>query len=74
LVAELFFDPQQLVVLAHPIGPAGRARLDLARRRADREVGDRRIFGFARAVRDDRGVLASRAIMTASSVSVTVPI
>ena len=38
------------------IGAARRAGLDLARAGADRQVGDRRVFGLARAVRDDRRV------------------
>ena len=41
----------------------------------DREVGDRRVLGLARAVRHDRGVARARApCAIASSVSVSVPI
>ena len=54
--AELFFDAQQLVVFADAVGPARRSGLDLAGGRADREIGDRRVLGFAGAVRDDRRV------------------
>src|SRR5438128_4506174 len=54
--AELFFDAQQLVVLADAIGPAGGPGLDLPSRGADREIGDRRVLGLARAVGDDRAV------------------
>ena len=72
--AELLFDAQQLVVFADAIGAAGRAGLDLSGAGADGEVGDRRVFGFAGAVRDDRGVAGVARHRTASSVSVTVPI
>ena len=51
-----FFNPQQLVVLADAIGPAGRSGLDLSGRGADRQVGNRRVLGFAGPVRDDRRV------------------
>ena len=54
--AELLFDPQQLVVLGDAVGAARRAGLDLAGAGADGEIGDRRVFGLARAVRDDAGV------------------
>src|SRR6185436_512251 len=53
---ELLFDAQQLVVLADPVGAACRSGFDLARRGADREIGNRRILGLAGAVRDDRRV------------------
>src|SRR5436190_4459952 len=54
--AELFFDPDQLVVLRDAIRPARRAGLDLAGARRHREIRDRRVFGFTRTVRDDAGV------------------
>ena len=60
---------------ADAIAAAGRSGLDLAGGGADREIGDGRVFGLARAVRDDRGVAGvARPSRIASSVSVTVPI
>ena len=55
-VAELLFDPQELVVLRHAVAPRRRAGLDLADVRRDREVGDRRVLGLAGAVRHDDAV------------------
>src|SRR5206468_1317576 len=49
---ELLFDAQQLIVLRDAVGSARRAGLDLARARADSEIGDERVFRFARAMRD----------------------
>ena len=49
--AQLRLDAQQLVVLGQALRAARRARLDLARREPDREVGDERVLGLARAVR-----------------------
>src|SRR5262245_25189411 len=54
--AELRLDAYQLVVLAHAIGAARRSGFDLTGGGADGEVGDRRVFGLAGAVRDDRRV------------------
>src|SRR6476661_10715899 len=54
--AELFFDAQQLVVLGHAIGAAQRTGLDLRGGGGHRDVGDRRVLGFARAVRNDGGI------------------
>src|SRR5690606_37573025 len=50
--AELGFDTQQAVVLRDAIGTAQRAGLDLARRRAHRQIGDSRILSFAGAMRN----------------------
>src|SRR5580765_7934169 len=50
---ELFLDAQQLVVFADAIGAAGRSGLDLSRGGPDRQVGDSRVLGLARSVRDD---------------------
>src|SRR5687767_677785 len=58
--AELLFDAEELVVLRHPIAAACRSGLDLAGRGRDREVGDGRILGLARAVRNDAGVAGFR--------------
>src|SRR5882724_3141503 len=55
-VAELFLDPQELVVLRDAVGARGGARLDLAGAERDGEVGDRRVLGLARAVGHDRAV------------------
>ena len=40
LIAKLLLDPQQLVVLCQPLGPAGRAGFDLASAQSDRQVRD----------------------------------
>src|SRR5439155_9546612 len=50
-LAQLLLDPEQLVVLRDAVAPRRRAGLDLARAERDREVGDRRVLGLARAVR-----------------------
>src|SRR4051794_20372460 len=55
-VAELFLDPEELVVLRDAIGARERARLDLARVRRDGDVGDRRVLGLAGAMGDDDAV------------------
>ena len=55
-VAQVFLDAQQLVVLGHAVRTRHRAGLDLQRIHADRDVGDGRVLGLARAVRDHRGV------------------
>ena len=49
--AQLRLDAQQLVVLGEALRAARRARLDLARRQADGEVGDERVLGLSAAVR-----------------------
>ena len=75
LGAQLLLDAQQLVVLRDAVRARGRARLDLPGAERDREVGDRRVLGLARAVRHDRRVaVRSARARTASIVSVSVPI
>src|SRR4029079_6608560 len=54
-VAELALDAEEAVVLGDPLGARRGAGLDLARPGPDDEVGDRRVLGLARAVRDDGG-------------------
>ena len=49
-VAQLLLDPEQLVELGDPVGPGRSAGLDLAAVHRDREVGDGRVLGLARAV------------------------
>src|SRR5206468_6970005 len=56
IVTKLLLDPEQLVVLRDAIAPGRCTGLDLARAECDREVGDRRVLGLARAMRHDRGV------------------
>src|SRR5450830_375065 len=51
-VAQVFFDAQQLVVLGDAVAAAHRTGLDLAGVGAHRDVGNGRVFGFARTVRD----------------------
>src|SRR3546814_899218 len=53
---QLFLDADKLVVLGKPVRARKAARLDLPAIGGDREVGDRRILGFPRTVRHDRGV------------------
>ena len=72
--AELLFDAQEPVVLGHPLRARRRAGLDLSAAAGDRQVGDERIFGLARAVRDHRAEAGARAIAIVSRVSVSVPI
>ena len=60
------FDAQQLVVLGDAIGAAQRTGLDLGRGRGHGDVGDGGVFGFTRAVRDDRGVRLASAMAMAS--------
>ena len=68
-------DAQQLVVLRDAVAARGRAGLDLAAVRRDREVGDRRVLGLAAAVRHHATCSRARvASATVSSVSVSVPI
>src|SRR5574344_1740254 len=55
-IAQIFFDAQQLVVLGDTVAAAHRASLDLASVQAHSDVGNRAVFGFARAVRDHGGV------------------
>ena len=55
--AQFLFDAQQLVVFADAVGAARRSGLDLAGRCPHRQVRDRRVLGFAGAVRDDRAVV-----------------
>ena len=57
--AELVLDPQQLVVLRGAVGARRGAGLDLTAARGDRDVGDRRVLGLSRPVRDDRRVAAA---------------
>src|SRR5580658_10058660 len=54
--AEALLDANQLIVFGKPVGARQRAGLDLPAIGRDREVGDRRILGLARAVRDHRAI------------------
>ena len=44
---ELFFDAQELIVFADPVGAAGGTGLDLSGIERDGQVRDERIFGFS---------------------------
>ena len=55
--AQLLFDAQQLVVFRHAIGARHRTGLDLRGRARHRNVGDSRVLGLPRAVRNHRGVV-----------------
>src|SRR4051794_40734746 len=52
-IPQRFLDPEQLVVLRHAVAAGRGAGLDLPAPGRDREVGDRRVLGLARAVRHD---------------------
>src|SRR5512144_2331617 len=51
------FDPQQLIKLGDALAAAAGAGLQVPRAGGDGEVGDRRILGLARAVRDEAVVV-----------------
>src|SRR2546421_11836917 len=51
--AEFFFDAKKLIVFGDAIGARGGAGFDLARTGGDGEVGDKGVFGFAAAMRND---------------------
>src|SRR4051794_13847138 len=55
-VAELFLDPEELVVLGDAIRARERPGLDLAGIRGDGDVCNRRVLGLARAMGDDNAV------------------
>src|SRR3954469_2395588 len=55
-VAELFLDPEELVVLGDAIRARERPGLDLARIRGDGDVRNRGVLGLARAMGDDDAV------------------
>ena len=55
-IAELLLDADQLVVFRQPVGAGQRAGLDLTAIGGDRQIGDGRVLGLARAVRHHRGV------------------
>src|SRR5690606_28275482 len=57
--AQVFLDPQQLVVLGHAVRARERTCLDLAGVRAHGDVGDGGVLGFARAVADDGRVVGA---------------
>ena len=56
IVAQLFFDTQQLVVLCHTVGAAQRACLYLSAVGSHRNVGYRGIFRFSRTVGRNGGI------------------
>src|SRR5438045_7269226 len=55
-LAELGRDAKKLVVLRDPVAARQASRVDLSRVCRDGEVGDERVVGFARAVRDERAI------------------
>src|SRR5882762_10700015 len=58
--AELLFDAQKLIVLSDAVGAAGRSSLDLTGACGHYQVGDERVFGLARPVRNDGRVTRIR--------------
>jgi hypothetical protein len=58
-IAEIFLDPQQLVVLGDTVGTGQRTGLDLAGIEANGDIGDGAVFGFTGAMRDHRGVASA---------------
>ena len=55
-LAEFFFDAEEAVVLANAVRTREGTRLDLASGSTDGEVSNEGVFGFARAVRNDRSI------------------
>src|SRR5690606_5569449 len=56
-IAQLLLDPQQLVVLGHPVAAAQRTGLDLGGGGGHGNIGDGGVLGLARAARDHGRVL-----------------
>ena len=54
--AEFFLDAQELIVFCDAISARGRTRFNLASAGGNGEVGDKRVFSFAGAMRDNRVV------------------
>src|SRR5580692_3879490 len=54
--AQFLLNAEELVIFGDAVGSGGGAGLDLPRAHGHDEVGDESVLGFARAVRDDRGV------------------
>src|SRR5262245_15183933 len=54
--AKLFFDSQQLVVLADAVGSTRGSGLDLPGVECHGEIGNKGVFGFPGSVRHHRGV------------------
>src|SRR6201987_6554853 len=54
--ADFFLEWEGLVLLRSAVGARSRAGLDLAGRGGDRQVSDKRVFGFAGTMRNDRVV------------------
>lgn len=50
--AQFLFDSQDLIVLGQTLRAAWGARLDLAGRQTNHQVGDRRVLGLARTMRN----------------------
>src|SRR5277367_488119 len=57
LIAQPLFDSEKLVVLREAIGAGERARFDLPAIGGDREVGNGRVFRFARAMGHDCAIM-----------------
>src|SRR5262249_54164025 len=53
---KFLFDAQKLIVFGGAMGSGRRAGFDLPEIGSDGEVGDGRVLGLARAMRNDRGV------------------
>src|SRR2546422_8190166 len=53
---HLLFYPQEPIVLRDSFRPCRRPGFDLAGPGGDGQIGDERVLGFARSVRDHRGV------------------
>jgi len=59
VLAQLFFDTEELVILSDAVGAAEGTSLDLASVEGHSDVRNRRIFCFAGAVGDDGGVASA---------------
>src|SRR5205807_5775309 len=54
-IVQLLVDAEEAVILGDALAAGGSAGLDLARVRADHDIGDRRVLGLAAPVGDHRG-------------------
>src|SRR5260370_765849 len=55
-LSQSFLNPPKLLVLGGSIGTRSRPRFDLNRASRHRKIGNKRVFAFARAMRDHRSV------------------
>src|ERR1035441_6210869 len=59
LRSQLLLDSQKLVELRDAFAAASRARLDVARARRHRQIGDERVLGFTGTVGDEAAIVVA---------------